>query len=181
MRVTHYLFAQPVPRALDFFLSQWEEVRYGLDLRPALSRFPWLSSVLPTPERVAQLLELSRDCGVGSAWFSWYERGDDLYCDAALVFDSSARKQLKPWLSFTLAEAGQFLFVRQTYLMGGRGGSAGYALHARRPLRGWKGAPLQEAMLRLGAAAIQEYFVPGDQRHFDWEPYRLARPGVTGG
>jgi hypothetical protein len=144
-------------------------------LRPALQRFRWLDEVLPAPELAARLWRLAQESGAGLAWFYWFERGDDLYADAAWVFDAREERLMRPWLTVSRARTGQALYVRATFLMGGPESHSYYQGPPAEDLP-WDGSPLQEALPHTGAVALTQYFIPADQSRFDWEAYRLRGP-----
>ncbi len=159
----------------------------ALGLAPALSRFSWLRDVLPAPELAHRLWTLSQRTGVALAWFYWFERGDDLYADAALVFDPAPPRPLRPWLSLsvsrpeqwrdvTTSRTGRWLYARHTFLMARDDESECFELDDGGKAHDWNGSPLHEAMQHLGLEATTQYFVPADQSRFDWERYRLREP-----
>jgi hypothetical protein len=124
-----------------------------------LDRFYWLDLALPDAALARQLETLSREADAPLAWFFWFERGDDLYADAA-------------WLIRPSASGGHVLYGRQTYLMGREEGRA-YLQGPPAKGQAWEGSPLHEAMRHLGVTSHTEYFVPADQRRFNWESHRL--------
>ncbi|MGC4118745.1 MAG: hypothetical protein QM765_30135 [Myxococcales bacterium] len=118
------------------------------------------------------------------AWFHWFERGDDLYADAAFILDLTEPQRLRPWLSLSVehperwqhllqSRTGWWLFARETYLMG-REGSMSFDLDSGGAPQPWDGSPFQEAMAHLGIEAKTQYFVPEDDRRFGWEPHRAC-------
>jgi hypothetical protein len=126
-------------------------------LAAATRRYGWLDRVLPPPAEVQALQALSVATGRSLAWFYWWERGDDLYADAALLLSPKRHVAL----------------VRETGLMGGPSAASWRQEAGAVEEWVWDGSPFQEAMAHLGLASGTQYFQPADDSRFPWAEYRL--------
>lgn len=145
----------------------------AITLEPMCRKYSWARQVLPSMAELDALIELSQRTGRAVGWFFWHERGDDLYNDAAWLFDPSTHHDLGSGISFTSKLAGELAWARQTFLMGAEGGQAWHVEDGKVVSQSFSGSPFSELMLRLGMLASTQYFVPADSSAFDWASHQL--------
>lgn len=134
--------------------AAWSEVA-GV---PPVARHHWLADALPPPAAIDRWRALARATGERLGWWWWWERGDDLYADAAWLFEPGV--------------TGELFAARATRLAGPREDDPGWLYDGaqRRPLTG---APFAWVMGALGYEVSRQYFVPAESWHFDWEAHRV--------
>ncbi len=130
----------------------------GIPALPPHETAGCLQQALPPPEVLLRWTAISRATHQRLAWWWWWERGDDLYADAAWLFDPRGAPAI---------------LTRVTPLASDAPDDQGWIHREGRAPEALSRAPLQLAMEHLGFRSELQYFVPTDSWHFDWERYRV--------